>query len=385
MTILVVDDEASIRNICQRALRAAGHAVSTAASGDEAAGRLGENWDIIVTDITMPGTVDGFELLRRAKKSGSSDVLIMTGYPELDFAIRALKLGAYDFIIKPFGPEVLRAGVQRCLDKRELSAELAREKALRAEVERAHSELTRMQKVKDTFGIFVTPEVADYVLASGEDFHRMNVKKTVTVLFADVRGFTPFAAGVPPDVAMDTLNAVFSSVIPAVQNEGGILNKFMGDGLLALFGAPLDLDGHEQAAARAALCAIKAVEDSARAGESRGLPQVRIGIGINTGEVIAGCLGVQNRTEYSVIGHTVNLASRLNGAAKPGQILLGSGTAKALGETFQCRRLEVPVNLSGIAEPGDIWELLGQEAGAQAKPMPGDRAQRTPFRQEDCP
>lgn len=359
MKVLIVDDEAPVREICARTLRGLGLETASAASGDEALGRLVENWDIIITDMTMPGSANGLEVLRRAKAAGSADVLMMTAQPEVGIAIQALKLGAYDFIVKPFSPDVLGASVQRCIDKRLLSVELAREKALRVE-------LARMQKVEETFGIFVTPEVADYVL-SLPDGGRKGVRRRVTVLFADVRRFTPFAESVPPETTVETLNSIFSCVVSAVQKEGGILNKFMGDGLLALFGAPLDLIGHERAAARAALASIAAVERLAESTRASGRTPLQIGISLNTGDVVAGCLGAPNRTEYGVIGHAVNVAARFNDEAKPGQILLGRQTAKALGDQFRCRELE-PLSLAGVSEPVSPWELLGAVGAASKEP-----------------
>ncbi|HEX4046362.1 MAG TPA: adenylate/guanylate cyclase domain-containing protein [Elusimicrobiota bacterium] len=356
MKILVVDDEAPIRNICERILRGSGHLVSTAAAGGEAVERIREDWDVVITDVTMPGSVNGLEVLRRAKTAGSADVLMMTGYPELDVAIQALKLGAYDFILKPFSPETLEASVRRCADKRALSVELARERDLREELGRAYSELTRMRIVEKTFGLFVTPEVANYALSLPEDKSR-GARRRVTVFFSDVRKFTSFAENASPEAAVDTLNSIFACVVSAIQKEGGIINKFMGDGILALFGAPLDLDGHEQAAARAALGAVAAVERLALSRRSQGRRPLHIGIAINTGEVVAGCLGTRTRTEYSVIGHAVNLAARLNALAEPGQILLGPETAKAMSGRLRCRELE-PVSLAGVSEPVYPWELL---------------------------
>jgi adenylate cyclase len=351
MKILIVDDEASIRDVSARALRADGHDVSTADSGEQAVARLRDQWEIIVTDLTMPGTVNGLELIRRVKETENADVLLMTAFAELDVAIQALKLGAYDFITKPFTPDTLRAAVRRCAAKRELSAELARERALR-------SELERMQEVKEMFGQFVTPEVANYVLSLPPTGRTNGSRRKVTVLFSDVRKFTTFAASRPPEEAVETLNEIFCGVVAAVQREGGILNKFMGDGVLALFGAPLDMPAQEQAAARAALGAMAAVERLASSRQGRGLEPLRIGIAINTGEVVAGCLGAKDRTEYSVIGHAVNMAARLNGAAKPGQILLGPDTASALGGFFQCGDLGW-MSLAGVAEPVRVWQLDG--------------------------
>lgn len=360
MRIMVVDDEPFVRDICARSLRQDGHEVETAAGGEEAAARLGEPWDVVLTDVVMPGRVGGLELTRRVRSGTSADTLVMTAYADLDTAIGALQAGAYDFIPKPFQPELLRAAVRRCADKRLLSAELSRERALR-------EELARMQKARDAFGLFVTEEVAEYVLSLPAAQRGRGRLRRVTVLFADVRKFTPFAEAVPPETAVETLNSFFSCIIDALGREGGILNKFIGDGILALFGAPLDLGGHERAAARAALRAMEAIEELNRGRAGAGQPPLRVGIGVNTGEVVAGCLGTQTRAEYSVIGHAVNLAARLEKAAAPGQILIGPATARALGEDFDSRAV-APLALKGISDAGEVRELIRerQAYGASA-------------------
>jgi class 3 adenylate cyclase len=244
------------------------------------------------------------------------------------------------------------------MEKRQLSRELVREKALRGQLERAHSELERMQKIKDTFGLFVTPEIVNHVLALPQETWKKGTRKTVTILFADVRRFTTFAENLPPETVVDFLNEIFSRMMGPIQRQGGILNKFLGDGILALFGAPIDMEGHAGAAARAALEARDAVEELAGVKQSKNLPPLHVGFGINTGEVIAGCLGTENRTEYSVIGNAVNLAARLEGAAEPGQILLGLETEKSLDGTFQRRKVG-PLSLRGLKEPILVSELIG--------------------------
>lgn len=237
-------------------------------------------------------------------------------------------------------------------------AEAARQKAMDALVQ-AHAELTRMEKVRDTFGLFVTPEVVDHVLTLPPASWRKGESKTVTVLFADVRRFTPFAGSNSPDLVVELLNEVFSRIAEPVKKRGGILNKFMGDGVLALFGAPLALEDHPRAAALAALEARDAVEELANERRRHGLPPLRIGIGVNTGEVVAGCLGARDRTEYTVIGHAVNVASRLEGSAGAGQILLGPDTERRLDETFR-RRPAGSLSLKGLADPVFAYELLAR-------------------------
>lgn len=365
MNILVVDDEATIRDLCCQALSLAGYHVSTAESGEEAVERLGEDWDIIVTDLMMPGVVDGNELVRRTRALGSADVLIMTAHPDMDTAIQAVRGGAFDYLLKPFSLDTLLTAVQRCVEKRQLSRELAREKALRAELDRAYTSLARMEKVRETFGQFVTPEVAEYVLAHPNDFWKRGERKVVTILFADVRGFSSFAAGIQPEEAVSALNDIFARVIDAIHREGGVLNKFLGDGLMALFGAPVPSGDHVCAAARAALRARDAVEELSESRRTMGSEPLRIGIGINTGEVVAGCVGTRNRAEYSVIGHAVNLAARLEEASVPGQILVGPETCKVLRVAFELGATTT-MKLAGLPDPVLVAALIGEGRAADS-------------------
>ena len=357
MRILVVDDEEAIRDVCSEVLQKAGYTVSTSPSGEEALQRLHEDWDIILTDLTMPGLVDGNELTRQARATVSAEVLLMTGYPGLETAIQAIKGGAFDYLIKPFTPDTLLVAVQRCIDKRELCQDLAREKVLRTQLNTAYVELAKMAGVRETFGQFVTPEVVDFVLDYGHGICQHGERKIVTILFADVRQFTWFTAHVSPEEVMTGLNEVFECVIDAVQLEGGILNKFIGDGLMALFGAPVPNTDHAAMAMRAALRARDATENLANARRARGVDPLRIGIGINTGEVVAGCVGTKKRTEYSVFGHAVNLSARLEEVAGPGQILMGPETARLLAAQVIAREVG-HLSLPGIDEPMAVIELV---------------------------
>lgn len=359
MKILVVDDEPAIRDICSHVLQSAGYEVGTAETGEEAVQHLAEGWDIVLTDLRMPGPVDGNELARRTRALGSTDVLVMTAYPDLHTAIEAIKGGAFDYLIKPFSIDSLLLAVKRCVERRQLFQELAWEKALRAELDGAYRKLAQMEKLRETFGQFVTPAVAEFVLAQPDDFWKRGELRTVTILFADVRGFTSFSARVSPEEVVCALNEIFLLVIDAVQREGGILNKFIGDGLMALFGVPVPHEDHTQAAARAALRARDAIEALSELWRNMHQEPLRIGIGVNTGEVVAGCMGTKERAEYSVIGHAVNVAARLEEAAAPGQILLGPETAKCLRGTFELSGT-ITLKLHGLPKPVPVAELIGE-------------------------
>ena len=189
------------------------------------------------------------------------------------------------------------------------------------------------------------------------DYWKRCERRVLTVLFADIRQFTPYMESSSPEEAIAAITGIFEHVDEAVRLEGGILNKFMGDGILAIFGAPLENKDHAASAARAALRMRKFAEIPDKARARAGLRPLRLGIGINTGEAVAGCIGTKARTEYTVIGHTVNVGARIQQLAEPGQILLGPGTAKLLGEGFRLKS-RGGENLRGVAQPVELWELL---------------------------
>lgn len=356
MNVLVTDDEAQIRRLCERALTSAGYRVTLAESGEDAVRRLTSDLEIVLTDLTMPGAVNGIEVIRQVRRSGSADVILMTAFPELDTAVAALREGAYDYLVKPFTVDVLLTAVRRCADKRALSAELERERRLRRELQLAHDRLTQMEKVKELFGRFATPEIAQFMLEKPQDQWKRAERRTATVLFADVRRFTPFAERATPEETVNALEDVLACAIDAIHREGGVLNKFIGDGLLAIFGAPIPQERHAEAAARAALAIRDGAEALARRRAAQGRTPLRIGIGVSTGEMFAGCIGTKDRAEYTVIGHAVNVGARLQEAAEPGQILVSPQTGERLGAGFSLKPIQ-PVVLKGVASPLAALEL----------------------------
>lgn len=364
--ILVVEDDPGVRKAVTRMLAASGYDVSSAESGEEAVGRVDDAFDVVVTDLKLPGAIDGNEVTRRFRVSGMTDVIIMTAFPQLETSIRALRDGAYDYLVKPVSEDFLRAVVERCLERRRLSEDLAREKALRSELHRAYFELAELTRVREIFGQFATPEVAKVVMRNPEDFWTRGEKRKVTVLFADIRNFTAYSASVPPEQTTAAVNAVFSILQDAVHRAGGILNKFLGDGAMALFGAPIPLQNHEAAAIRAALSIQREMGVLAKKRAATGLRPLNLGIGINTGDVIAGCLGTKERTEYSVIGSPINLAARFEKAAEPGQVLLGPQTAAAVRADFELKDLGAR-EFHGLPGSVPVFAVLSERKATAAR------------------
>ena len=180
--------------------------------------------------------------------------------------------------------------------------------ALAASFNRMQAGLAERQRLQAAFGTYVDPALAARLLEQGDDVFT-GERRQVTVMFIDIRDFTPFAEAHSAEETVARLNALFEIVVPAVVDAGGHVNKFLGDGALAVFGAPNDLAGHADAAVRAALLIQSLVAE-------RFAGALRIGIGINTGVVIAGTIGGGGKLEFTLIGDTVNVAARVEQLTK---------------------------------------------------------------------
>jgi class 3 adenylate cyclase len=180
--------------------------------------------------------------------------------------------------------------------------------ALAASFNRMQAGLAERQRLQAAFGTYVDPTLAARLLEQGDDVFT-GERREVTVMFVDVRDFTPFAEANTAEDTVARLNALFEIVVPAVVDAGGHVNKFLGDGALAVFGAPNDLAGHADAAVSAAVGIHRLVAE-------RFSGELRIGIGINTGKVIAGTIGGGSKLEFTLIGDTVNVAARVEQLTK---------------------------------------------------------------------
>ena len=236
--------------------------------------------------------------------------------------------------------------------------------ALAASFNRMQAGLAERQRLQSAFGTYVDPALAARLLEQGDDVFTGG-RREVTVMFIDIRDFTPFAEANTAEDTVARLNALFEIVVPAVVDAGGHVNKFLGDGALAVFGAPNDLPDHADAAMKAALLIHHLVAE--RFGE-----ELRIGIGINTGVVIAGTIGGGGKLEFTLIGDTVNVAARVEQLTKttgdtilltqqcvdalasrpPGLIDRGSHALKGKSAAVQVFSLDHLHGYSGMPIPG---------------------------------
>jgi adenylate cyclase len=203
---------------------------------------------------------------------------------------------------------------------------------------------------------FATPEVAQDLQKSGFALGGKRVQGTV--MFSDIRGFTPLAESQTPEETIDLLNTYYMLMFSAISDHGGVVNQMLGDGLMAIFGAPLPLPDHRESAVRAALEMVQLIElfNLERAAAAK--PQIRIGIGIASGDMVAGYTGTNERATYTCIGDTVNLASRIEAHTKTAQraILIDGATRERLGERFDVEPLG-PVLFKGKTLPVQVFSV----------------------------
>ncbi len=223
--------------------------------------------------------------------------------------------------------------------------------------------LREKEMIKRAFSRYVAREVVEEVLKDPEHLQLKGERREVTVLFCDVRGFTPLSERLTPEQVVSLLNEFYTLMIEITFKHDGTLDKFLGDAVMAIFGAPIAHHDHALHAARAALAMQAAMERLSAARVAAGAGPIAIGIGINAGEVVAGTVGTEDRMEYTVIGDNVNLASRLTSNAKPGQILISLRTLELTRTAVDVRPLG-PIRVKGKNEEVEVWELLGLKAKA---------------------
>ena len=324
--VLVVDDSAVMRRAITTTLAKDPQIeiAGTANNGRTALEALSlVRPDVVTLDIEMP-EMDGFQVLEQlAGDLALRDlpVIVTSSMEGIDHVVRCIELGAEDYLNKPVNPVLLKARIGASLEKKRLRDQ--------------QKELVRR---------FATREVAADLDAQG--FALGGRKVRASVLFCDIRGFTTRAERMSPEETIELLNTYYTLMFDAISGHGGVVNQIIGDGLMAIFGAPLPLADAAASAVRAAqeMTELIALFNAER--EREGGAPMRIGIGISTGDKVAGYTGTQDRATYTCVGDAVNLAARLEAHTKQvGCVLLIDGATQAeLGADIACRALgEVPI------------------------------------------
>ncbi len=204
----------------------------------------------------------------------------------------------------------------------------------------------------------LSPNLVDEIVSGALHLEQGGMRRHVTMLFADIRGFTTMSERHTPEEMVTTLNDYFEVMVDVLFRHGGTLDKYVGDEIIGLFGAPVELADAPLRAVRCALDMLKALEEFNRIRTERQLDPLNIGIGLNTGSVIAGAIGSSRTLQYTVIGDAVNVASRLCSVAKSGEIIVSESTKNACGLHVTAQARE-PVVVKGKAAPLQIYAVLG--------------------------
>lgn len=229
------------------------------------------------------------------------------------------------------------------------------------------TEERQRRKTGQIFGQYVKPEIVDLLVNAGNPEAALaGRRRPVSVLFVDIRGFTRMSEGMQPEDVLSCLDVYLEELTESVQDFDGTLDKYVGDELMALWNAPRDQTDHPLLAVRSALDMVARMEHINAQLQSRNLPHISYGIGVNTGEVVVGQMGSSMRKQYTVIGDAVNTGARLCGAAAGGEILIGEATWEAIGNRLTVEETE-PLALKGKTRPLRTFRVLGL---APAAPIP---------------
>ncbi|MCX7816901.1 MAG: response regulator [Syntrophales bacterium] len=331
MIVVVVDDEEGVRRSLKKVLQQDGYEVLLAEDGEKAIRIVEEDRneiEIVISDYKMPG-IDGLEtLIIIGRLNPEIARIILTGYATMESAIEAVNAGIDGFLTKPF-------------DNRELCVKV-KEYYLKKRLKQFVSE--PVFKALQREGAAIKPR-----------------KLEVTVLFCDIRDFTSLAEELEPKELSDLLNMYyFAPLDRIVYDHRGTLDKHIGDSIMVIFGAPRE---EPDDALRAVKAAVRMIEEVERVNEKISIrgKKISIGIGISTGEVMAGMFGSHLKKEYTVFGKTVNMASRLEHLAKGGQILICDRTFEKVREMVKAKSVEIP-EVKGFRRSIVAYEVVGLNA-----------------------
>jgi class 3 adenylate cyclase len=334
--LLVTDDNKVNRLLLTRSLELQGHRVASAENGRIALDMLrAEAFDLMLLDMEMP-ELDGFGVLEQMladPKLRDLPVIVTSSLEGVAHVVRCLELGADDYLHKPVNAVILKARINSSLEKKRLRDQ-------------------QQEMVKR----FATSAVAEDLQQSGFALGGRRVQ--ATVMFSDIRGFTSLVESQPPEETIELLNTYYTLMFDAISGQGGVVNQMIGDGLMAIFGAPLPIEEPSLAAVRAALDMQEMVGLFNQERNAAGKSPIAIGIGIASGEVVAGYTGTQTRATYTCIGDTVNLAARLEAHTKEARrgVLIDAATQSALADRVHTELLG-EVQFKGKAQAVPVFGL----------------------------
>jgi class 3 adenylate cyclase len=335
-TILVVDDNRVNSLLLSRGLEQQGHTVVFAKHGREGLDLLRRrHFDLMLLDVLMP-ELDGYQVLAELKLDPhlrDVPVIMTSSLDELDSVIKCIEMGAEDYLTKPINPVLLNARITASLEKKRLR-----------------------DQQRELISKFATKEVAEDLLTSGFALGGKHVD--ASAMFCDIRAFTTIVEAQEPVETIELLNDYYMLMMDAIGAEGGIVNQMVGDGLMAIFGAPVPRENHRQRSVIAARRMVELIRLYNEEQAARGKVQIQIGIGIASGPVVAGYTGTLHRATYTCVGDTVNVAARLESHTKvvDRPILIDEHTLRGLDDEIAVEA-HGDLMVKGKTQPVEVYAV----------------------------
>ena len=365
--ILVVDDTPANVHILQLRLAAQGYDVLTATDGEAALAAARESLpDLILLDVMMP-KVDGLEVCRQLRADPSfpfTPIIMVTAKADPKDVVAGLEAGGDEYLTKPVDQIALVARVKSMLRIKELHDSVETLSAQRAEwnrtleqrVQAQVAQLDRLSRLKR----FFSPQLAELIVDGGAEDPLKTHRREVTVVFLDLRGFTAFAETAEPEEVMGVLREYHAAMGALILAHEGTLERFAGDGMMVFFNDPVPVPDAPERAVRMVLAMRDRLGELGARWRKRG-HELDVGIGIAQGFATIGAIGFEGRLDYGAVGTVTNLAARLCGEAKPGQILVSQrllGAVEGLAEAESVGEL----SLKGFSKPVPAFNVVGLKA-----------------------
>ncbi len=346
--ILVVDDNRENIALVRDILEVAEYDVVEVHNGPKALEAVPKvQPDLILLDVNMP-IMDGFQVCRVLKEDESTHhipVIMLTAQSDIDSRVQGIKSGADDYLTKPYSPRELLARVERSL----------RSKVANDTMRATQEHLREQQEIiKNTFSRFVARSVVEELLRDPNRIKLGGQLQEVTVLFADLQGFTSLSEHTEPQQLLQLLNSYHTFMVKLILKYGGTVDKFLGDGLMAMYNTPIQQDDH---IARAVKTALHIQDDLYWFAQE--LPEeqrMKVNFGIHTGDAIVGNVGSENLMDFTAVGDTVNVAARLQGVAEEGEILVSAPVFEAT-QDFVFGRTRGHLSVKGRREGIDAYQI----------------------------
>ena len=354
--ILVVDDTPHNVKLLADLLTVKGYVVVTASSGAQALEKVEtEQPDLVLLDVVMP-EMSGYEVCRKIRGSRATATLPVVMVTALDPAqerVKGIEAGADDFLSKPISQQELLARVKSLLRIKVLHDELGEwSRTLEQRVEAQVAQLERLERLKR----FFSPQLAEMIVSGDADDPLKSHRREITVVFLDLRGFTSFAETSEPEEVMGVLREYHAEMGRLILEHEGTLERFTGDGMMIFFNDPVSVPDAPARAVRMAVAMRQRVDELLVRWRKRGY-DLDFGVGVAQGYATIGAIGFEGRLDYGAIGTVTNVAARLCGEAKPGQILISQRVYGAVEDSVDVEELG-GLTLRGFSKPVPAFNVL---------------------------